>query len=169
MFSVPLETKRFIIRRFEPKDVDDFLAFMLDDESTKYLAFEDEQKTAEGARTLFDYVYSSYESDNPIHSYVIAEKGSDRYLGSCGFTPYAEGIYECYYSVNKAARGQGVAVETTKAIVQLLAKDSEVRAYCHPENHASRAVATKVGFIHKGSHVHKHSGLKGEMFVYDKE
>ena len=35
MFSVPLETKRFVIRQFELKDLDDFLAFMLDDESTK--------------------------------------------------------------------------------------------------------------------------------------
>ena len=169
MFSVPLETERFIIRRFEAKDVDDFLAFMLDDESTKYLAFEDEQKTAEGARALFDFVYSSYESDNPIHSYVIAAKGTDRYLGSCGFALYDEGIYECYYSVNNTARGHGVAVEATKAIVQLLDEDSEVHAYCHPENHASRAIATKVGFVHKGSQVNKHSGLKGEMLVYRKE
>ncbi|MEM8536187.1 MAG: GNAT family N-acetyltransferase [Chloroflexota bacterium] len=168
MFSVPLETERFVIRRFKPKDLEDFLAFMLDDESTKYLAFEDEQKTAAGARALFDFVCSSYESDNPIHSYVIAEKGSDRYLGSCGFAPYDEGIYECYYSVNTAARGQGVATEATKAMVQLLAEDSEVRAYCHPENHTSRAVATKVGFVHKGAHVHQHSGLKGDLFVYGK-
>ena len=166
MFSVPLETERFIIRRFESKDVEGFLAFMLDDDSTKYLAFEEEQKTAEVAKALFDFVSSSYGSDTPIHSYVIAEKGTDRYLGSCGFAPYDEGIYECYYSVNTSSRGQGVTTEATKAMVQLLAEDAEARAYCHLENHASRAVATKIGFVHKGSQVHQHSGLKGEMFVY---
>ncbi|NOK58888.1 MAG: N-acetyltransferase [Chloroflexi bacterium AL-W] len=168
MFSVPLETKRFIIRQFEPKDVDDFLAFMLDDDSTKYLAFEDEQTTSDGAKALFDFVCSSYKSENPVHSYVIAEKDTDRYLGSCGFAPYDEGVYECYYSVNTAARGKGVATEATKAMVQLLTEDAEVRAYCHPENHASRAVATKVGFTYKGTHLHKHSGLKGALFVYPK-
>ena len=106
MFSVPLETERFIIRKFVPKDFSVFLEFMLDDESTKYLAFEDEQKTEDGAKELFDFVCSSYESENPVHAYAIAEKGSGCYVGSCGFASYDEGIYECYYGVNKTERGK---------------------------------------------------------------
>ena len=155
MFPIPLETERFIIRRFQPKDFNAFLEFMLDDESTQYLAFGDEQKTDDGAKALFDFVCSSYESESPVHSYVIAEE--DRYVGSCGFAPYDEGIYECYYCVNKTERGKGVATEVTKAIAQVLSETLEVRAYCHPENYAAHAVAKKAGFIHNGLSLHNRS------------
>lgn len=167
MFSVPLETERFIIRRFQPKDLSSFLEFMLDDESTKYLAFGDEQKTDDGAKALFDFVCSSYESESPIHSYVIAEE--DRYVGSCGFAPYDEGIYECYYCVNKTERGKGVATEVTKAIAQVLSETLEVRAYCHPENSAAHAVAKKAGFIHNGLSLHKNFRTESELFIYKRD
>ena len=167
MFSVPLETERFVIRRFQPKDLSSFLEFMLDDESTKYLAFGDEQKTDDGAKALFDFVCSSYESESPIHSYVIAEE--DRYVGSCGFAPYDEGIYECYYCVNKTERGKGVATEVTKAIAQVLSETLEVRAYCHPENSAAHAVAKKAGFIHNGLSLHKNFRTESELFIYKRD
>jgi RimJ/RimL family protein N-acetyltransferase len=167
MFSVPLETERFIIRRFQPKDLSSFLEFMLDDESTKYLAFGDEQKTDDGAKALFDFVCSSYESESPIHSYVIAEE--DRYVGSCGFAPYDEGIYECYYCVNKTECGKGVATEVTKAIAQVLSETLEVRAYCHPENYAAHAVAKKAGFIHNGLNLHKNFRTESELFIYKRD
>ncbi len=168
MFSVPLETERFIIRNFQPKDLSAFLEFMLDDESTKHLAFGDEQKTDDGAKVLFDFVCSSYESESPVHSYAIVEEDSDRYVGSCGFAPYDEGIYECYYSVNKTECGKGVATEVTKAIAQVLSETVEVRAYCHPENYAAHAVAKKAGFIHYGLSLHKNFRVEGELFIYKK-
>lgn len=168
MFSVPLETERFIIRKFEPKDFSIFLESMLDDESTKYLAFEDEQKTEDGAKELFDLVCSSYESENPVHAYAIAEKGSGCYVGSCGFASYDEGIYECYYGVNKTERGKGVATETIEAIAQILSETLEVRAYCHPENYAAHAVARKAGFSPKGLSLHKESGIEYELFIYQR-
>lgn len=169
MFLFPLKTKRFVIRKFEPKDLGDFLDFMLDEESTKYLAFNDEQKTEEGAKTLFDFVCSSYKSENPVHAYAIAKKGSDRYVGSCGFAPYDDGIFECYYSINKSECGKGVATEVTKAMVEVLSKTSEVRAYCHPENYSAHAVAKKAGFIPKGLSLHKNFGIEGELFIYQKD
>ncbi len=46
----------------------------------QYLAFEDEQKTEKGVNVLFSYVYGAYDSEQPIHSYAIDEKSSDRYF-----------------------------------------------------------------------------------------
>ena len=168
MFTIPLETERFIIRLFQPKDLHAFLDFMMDSNSTKYLAFDEEQKTESGARALFNFVCSSYHSNNPVCSYAIAEKDSDLYVGSCGFAPYDEGICECYYSVNKTERGKGVATEVTKAMVEILSESVEVRAYCHPENYAAHAVAKKASFIHHGQKLHKNFGITGEIFIYKK-
>jgi RimJ/RimL family protein N-acetyltransferase len=166
--QIPIETGRFVIRRFKKKDLKAFLKFMLDGESTQYLAFEDEQKTEKGAKALFSYINGAYDSEQPIHSYVIAEKYSDCYLGSCGFAPYSEGIYECYYSVNKSEQGNGVATEVTKAITEQLAKTHEIRAYCHPKNYAAHAVAKKAGFKPQGIKLHKIFRKKSELFIIPK-
>ena len=169
MFSPPLKTARFVIRKFKPKDLSDFLEFMLDDDSTKYLAFNEEQKTKEGAKALFDFVCNSYKSANPIHSYAIAEKNSDRYVGSCGFASYDQSIYECYYSVNKVERNKGIATEVTRAIAEALSETSEIRAYCHPENYAAHKVARNAGFSSKGLSLHKNFNLEGELFIYQQD
>lgn len=72
--KIPIETTRFVIRRFEESDIQSFLSFMLNEESTKHLMFEAEQKTETEARSLFDYVRGAYDSNELIHSYAIAEK-----------------------------------------------------------------------------------------------
>ena len=137
---------------------------MLDDESTKYLMFDSEQKTEEGAKALFGNVCGAYESEEPIHSYAIAEKGTNRYLGSCGFAPYDDGVFECYYSVNKAETGKGIASEVIKELVNELSQEVEVRAYCHPENYAAHSVAKKCDMTPKGINKHKNFGNEGKLF-----
>ena len=168
MIKIPIETPRFVIRRFKEKDLRAFLEFMLDEESTKYLAFKDEQKTEKGAKALFDFVCGAYDSKQPIHSYVIAEKISDCYIGSCGFSLYDLGIYECYYSVNKSMQGDGIATEATQAIAEQLVKTHELRAYCHPKNTAAQAVAKKAGFKPQGIKLHKNFKMKSELFILPK-
>ena len=164
--KIPLETQRFFIRRFEPDDLPSFLNFILDEVSTRYLMFEAEQKTEDGAIALFEFVRSAYDSPEPINSYAIAEKETNRYLGSCGYAPYDEGIYECYYSVNRAETGQGIATEAIAALVKELSNEAEVRAYCHPENHAAHSVAKKCGFTPMGMQTHQHFGNQGELFIF---
>ncbi|MCG8348768.1 MAG: GNAT family N-acetyltransferase [Chloroflexales bacterium] len=164
--NIPLETERFILRRFEDQDILDFLNFMLDEDSTKYLMFDAEQKTEQGAKELFAYVCRAYDSADPIHSYAIAEKGSNRYIGSCGYAPYDEGVVECYYSVKSDEIGKGIATEVITALVHELSHEAEVRAYCHPKNFAAHIVAKKCGFIPMGLHKHKNFGSEGELFVY---
>ncbi len=164
--KIPFETARFVIRRFNDSDLLRFLSFMLNEESTKYLMFEDEQKTDVGARSLFDYVCGAYDSEEPVHSYAIAEKATDLYVGSCGYAPYDDGIVECYYSVNDDSAGKGIATEVTSVLAEVLSSEAEVRAYCHPENHAAHAVAKKSGFKSRGIHKHKNFGNYGELFVY---
>ncbi|AOY87714.1 GNAT family N-acetyltransferase [Marinobacter salinus] len=166
--KIPIETKRFVIRRFEESDLKGFLSFMLNEGSTKYLMFEAEQKTEIGARALFDYVRDAYDSNEPVHSYAVAEKGTNRYVGSCGYAPYDDGIVECYYSINNDDVGKGIATEVTSALARLLSTEVEVRAYCHPENYAAHAVAEKSGFEPKGIQNHKNFGNSGRLFVYER-
>jgi len=163
---MPLVTERLTIRRFEPRDVESYLQFMLDEESTRYITFEAEQKTEAGAKGLFEYVTQHYDTPEAVHAYAIADRATDGYVGSCGFAPYAEGVVECYYCVNPEHRGRGFAAEAATALIQVLAEIAEVRAYCHPDNTAAHAVARRCGMSHAGHTRHEHSGLEGELFVY---
>ncbi len=166
MIKFPIITEKLIIRRLKPEDLDSFLNFMVNPESTKYLAFEESQKTEDGAKALFEYVYGAYDSEEPVHSYAIADKYSNQYLGSCGFAVYDTDIVECYYCVNAEHIGKGIATEATKALASSLSKHKEVRAYCHPENKAAHAVAIKSGFHSEGMSMHKNFGFAGMLFIY---
>jgi RimJ/RimL family protein N-acetyltransferase len=166
VIDIPFETERLRIRRFESKDLDAFLEFMLDEDSTKYLMFEDAQKTEQGARELFQLVSNSYESPDIVHSYAIADKTTDEYLGSCGYSPYAEGIVEIYYSVNRGHWRKGIASEAVRDLAKRLSNYGEVRAYCDPKNQAAHAVAKNAGLESEGIQQHEHFGLDGELFVF---
>lgn len=50
VIQFPITTERLIIRRFEPDDLAPCLSFVLNPESTRYLAFELSQTTEEDAR-----------------------------------------------------------------------------------------------------------------------
>ena len=168
MIKIPITTERLIIRRFVAKDLEPFLRFMLDDDSTRFLTFEDEQKTEPGATALFEYVLQAYASSEPIHSYAITELETGEYVGSCGYAPYEEGVVECYYAVNAEHRGMGIATEAAKALIQALASSTdfrEIRAYCHAENSAAHDVALKSGMMAKGMAKHKDLNVPSQLFI----
>jgi ribosomal-protein-alanine N-acetyltransferase len=63
------------------------------------------------------------------------------------------GTGEIGYSVVRAYRGRGIASEAVRALVDeafASAKLRKVRAYCVPDNLASRAVLKKAGFLEDG-------------------
>ncbi|MGB3536258.1 MAG: GNAT family N-acetyltransferase [Microcoleaceae cyanobacterium] len=167
MIVLPILTKRLIIRPFIPEDLPTYLEFMLDAESTKYLAFEPDQKTKQGATELFNFVLSSYHTDSVIHAYAIALKDSNQYIGSCGFSPYENTIFECYYSINSQYQHQGYGFEAMKALLTAIQSSdeiTEIRAYSHPDNLASMKLAEKLGMEYQGEAIHIHSGLKGLLY-----
>lgn len=168
MIELPISTERLIIRKFESQDLDPFLSFMLNDNSTRFLTFEDEQKTEPGATALFEYVLQAYTSPDPVYSYAIVELETDEYVGSCGYAQYEEGVVECYYCVNAEHRGKGIATEAAKALIQALSKTNEfkeIRAYCHAENTAAHDVALRLGMKAIGLAKHKDLDSPGKLFV----
>lgn len=162
--KLPIETERLIIRPFENSDLSPFLEFMLDEESTRHLAFSNDQKTKEGAKLLFEYVINSYKSDNPIESLAVCTKNDNRYVGSVGFSPYEDKVYECYYSINKEFWRQGYAKEAMIGLLKIVEPGQIIRAHCSPENLPSHKTAEAIGMRSIGEIEHIHSNLKGVGF-----
>jgi len=160
-------TERLIIRPFCQQDLEGYLDFMTNEEATRYLNFTAEQKTADGAKALFDFVVASYTSENPIFAYVIALQ-DNTFIGSCGISELdGPEIVECYYSLQPDHWRQGYATEATQALIRhCFEADSikEVRAYMSPDNPASARVAEKVGMTYLG--IQKHPLFENEGKAY---
>lgn len=167
MLDLPIETRLLRIRRFRGGDISAFVAFVTEPNAARNHGLEEWQTRPEGARLLFDHILSQYRSENPLHCYALADRHSDSALGSCGYSLYAAGIVECYYGINAAHAGHGLASEATRTLVQsLLALPDvgEVRAYCAPENQAAHRVAERAGLKRRGLRLHSNAGIERLLF-----
>lgn len=164
--ELPVTTERLEIRRFGSADLEPYLHFMTDAASTRYLALDPEQETETGAKALFGRIVASYDAINPVHAYAIAARETSRYVGSCGFAPYAPGVVECYYWISVEHRGNAYAAEALGALLAEIARHVEVRAFCHADNGAAHTVAIRAGMRHVGRRRNAASGLDAEVFSY---
>lgn len=148
-----LETARLTIRPYQPYDLEAYLAFMLDEEATRYLNFTTDQRTPGGVRLLFQTVLASYGGDEPICALAIARNDTNEFIGSCGLAPLDEGIAECYYSLLPRYRGLGYATEAVQALLDYAFVGlglREVRACVNNENSGSVRLLLRVGMTDLG-------------------
>lgn len=149
--AVPEEilTRRLRLRRHSEGDIEAFQDFMTDPVSTRYMPFEDEQKTAAGARAMLLDVAELYDTDAPVFSMTITLQGADRYLGSCGLSPTAvDGVVEIYFTLIPAAQGHGYATEAVEGLVDHCRANGSHRlvARVFDDNQASVGVLRRSGF-----------------------
>ncbi|HDZ19484.1 hypothetical protein LCGC14_0614230 [marine sediment metagenome] len=149
-----LETKRLIIRPFNSDDINPFISFMINKESTKYFNFTEEEKTPEGAETLIQSIINSYGTQNSVFALAITQKDSGRYLGSCGLSPIEnDNEVECFYALLPQFWGNGYAIESVKKLFEYAFTElnlSKIVAYVNPENTRSWKTAERVGMKYLG-------------------
>ena len=146
-----LQTERLILRRLINADIEPFYQFMSDAESTKYMAFTDEQKTLEGATAMVEWTISTYDSDEAIFVLAITLAESGDYIGSLGASPdpNADAV-EIFYTLMPSYRGQGYAREAVQCLIEYLQGHEGVPrivAYVMTGNDASIKVAKRIGMI----------------------
>ncbi|MFC0096277.1 GNAT family N-acetyltransferase [Micromonospora marina] len=139
-----------VIRPHKPADLDAFARFLTDPDATRYMAFTPEQKSAEGARAMLDYVISSYGTEDEVLSLTIADASDDSYVGSVGAAPTeAPGVVEIYFTVLPGRQSRGVATRAATLLLDHLVAQPgvrEIRADAVRDNHPSIRVLQKLGF-----------------------
>ena len=148
-----IRSERLRIRQFERADVEDFVNFMTDPESTRFLTFDDAQKSREGATALIEATIESYDSQAPLMAFAVEDEATHEFVGFCGLTPREEGTVEIMYAVMPDARGQGYAVEIASMLAQHAVNQLGYRraiAPIAPEHEISKAVVVKAGFCDRG-------------------
>jgi [ribosomal protein S5]-alanine N-acetyltransferase len=167
-----IETERLILRPFHERDLNRYLAFMTDPAATQYLMLTELQKTAPGARQLFDQILASYHTDDPVLALAIELKGHG-FIGSCGCSALpTPGVHEIYYSLLPAYWGRGYATEASRALIEYCLLDTschEIRAYMAPDNVKSAAVAERAGMLHWGIHRHPVFGNEARVYTLRRE
>jgi RimJ/RimL family protein N-acetyltransferase len=149
-----IETARLLIRRHLPEDLEPFTEFMTDEEATRYLNFEPEQKTSRGVEELLNFVIDSYSTDDPVFALAIVDKETGAFMGSCGLSPLndEEGV-ECYYSLLPRYWGWGFATEASLAMLYYAFEElglPKVVAHMSEENTKAWRVARNLGMRDMG-------------------
>ena len=148
-----LTADRIVIRLHEPKDLAAFTMFLQDPAATEFLLFEPQQRTADGAKQMLEAVIDSYQSNDPIKSFTIADIRSDEYVGSCGLNILGDETAEVYYTILPENQSSGLATEAVSRLLEWTFQNSDIHkivAHVFLENHASVRVAEKLGFVDAG-------------------
>jgi len=145
-FMPLINTARLRIREFTSGDRESFVQFMLDSESTAFLAFTQEQKSREGAKKLIEATIESYDSEHPMLAFAVEERASGQFVGFCGLNPQDAKTVEVIYAVMPIARHQGYATEMLIAITDYGLNElgyGRAIALILPQNEASKQVAQR--------------------------
>ena len=153
--STRLETARLVIRTFEARDADRWLAMVSDPEVTRFLPPNAPAPTMELARRVIGE-RQAMERELGLTMWAVEDKATGTFVGQCGLRPADEGAgpeIDLAYHFTKACWNKGYATEAVIAVVAHglgpLGLDS-VMAVIVPENVGSWRVMEKAGLRYEG-------------------
>lgn len=144
-----LETKRLVLRRLLPGDLDDLFALYRDPEIRRY--YPEGTLTYEETKEELEWFLNGHPAHPELGLWATIHKETGRFIGRCGLLPWTiEGRaeVEVAYLLDKAYWGQGLATEAAQGIAgYAFEKLHLTRLICGvvPGNHASAKVAMKIG------------------------
>jgi RimJ/RimL family protein N-acetyltransferase len=152
--STRLETPRLVIRTFEPRDADPWIAMLNDPEVIRFLP----PGPAATTETFQGAIEARYAMERAIGyaMWAVDDKAAGTFVGQCGLRPVEEGAgpeTELAYHYTRASWNKGYA---TEAVIAVLAHGlgpiglDGVMAVAMPENIGSWRVMEKAGMRYEG-------------------
>jgi len=144
-----LETKRLILRRLLPDDLDDLFALYRDPEIRRY--FPEGTLTYEETQEELEWFLNGHPEHPELGLWATIHKETNQFIGRCGLLPWT--IDERYevevaYLLSKAYWRQGLGTEAARAILDYGFEQLHLsRLICliDPNNQASIKVAQNMG------------------------
>jgi len=137
------------LRPHRHEDLPAFQRFVTDADATRHMAFTDAQKTEAGAAELMSFVIASYQTDQPVLSWTIADHDTDAYLGAAGGAEAGDGAMELFVTLLPEARGRGFAAAAVRALAQHFVRDrgaARLIADVVEANQPARTLFERLGF-----------------------
>jgi RimJ/RimL family protein N-acetyltransferase len=163
-----LETRRLILRRLEPEDLDSLFALYRDPEVRQY--FPEGTLTYGETKEELDWFLHGHPQHPELGLWATIHKETGRFIGRCGLLPWTidrQPEVEVAYLLAKEYWGQGLATEAAKAILEYgfsILRLPRLVCLIDRENIASIKVATKIGM----SFEKEGRDEKGPFLLYSK-
>jgi RimJ/RimL family protein N-acetyltransferase len=148
-YTIILETKRLLLRRQVPADLDDLWALYGDPQITKYIP--DAPRSYAEAKEELEWHMNGHPKYPELGLWATIHKETGRFIGRCGLLPWTiEGQLEIEvaYTLAQDYWGQGLATEAARGILNYGFETLNLkRLICliDPDNLASQRVAEKLG------------------------
>lgn len=145
--TVPLETERLLLRRFEIGDAGDmFHTWANDEEVTKFMRWSAHKSVAETEQVVMGWV-QNYVNDDCYH-WAITIKATNALIGTIGMFCVSrhDMCYEVGYCVGREYWNNGYMTEALTAVLQFGLKQehiNRIEAYHSVNNPASGKVMQK--------------------------
>jgi RimJ/RimL family protein N-acetyltransferase len=147
--KIILETKRLILRRQVPQDLDALWALYCDPEIIRYIP--DAPRSREEAKEELQWHMNGHPRFPELGLWATIYKETGKFIGRCGLLPWTideRQEVEVAYTIARNYWGQGLATEAAQAILNYGFEQlnlSRLVSLIDSENIASQKVAEKIG------------------------
>lgn len=144
-----LETRRLILRRLLPEDLDSLFALYSDPDVAQYIP--DAPRTLEETRVELEWFLNGHPEHPELGLWATIHRETGNFIGRCGLLPGkidGQSEVEVAYLIDKAYWGQGLGTEVAEAILHHGFEQLHLsRLICliDRENPASSKVAKNIG------------------------
>jgi RimJ/RimL family protein N-acetyltransferase len=157
---VILQTRRLILRRLVPSDLDALHRLYSDPQIRAH--FPEGTLTLAQTQDELEWFLNGHPSSPELGLWATVDRNTGEFLGRCGLLPWTidgQLEVELAYLIDRSRWGEGLATEAARGIIQ------HARAALHlqrliclimPGNAASVAVATKVGMTFEREYTGEH-------------
>lgn len=175
-----IETERLRLRAYGEGDLEAILDLYRRPEVTRFLSVAAEVHDLAAARAWLDRVTARYTayvaSKKPYGGWAIVRKDDGRVVGTCMLKPLPDGDkndtpeIEVGWHVHPDEWRKGYATEVGRVLLErgfAMLDEPVLHALVDRENHASRAVARKLGMDLRGE-TSRYYGVTSDLFAVDR-
>jgi RimJ/RimL family protein N-acetyltransferase len=157
---------RVAIRRFQPGDVADFVAYRSVERVARFQSWDAPYPAEAGERFVRQMMKQHPDTPGEWFQFAVALGPDGRLIGDCAAKPDGDDPRQCEigFTLAPEQQGHGYATEAARLLVGYLfgaRGKHRITAYCDPRNAASAAVLERLGMRREG-HLRESTWAKGE-------
>ena len=161
-----LAGERVVLRRFQPADVTEFVAYRSSPAVARYQSWDAPYPREEGERFVQAIAHDHPDTAGEWFQFAAALRAAGQLIGDCAAMPLADDPRQCEIGFTLAERyqGHGYATEAARLLIGYLFTvrgKHRIIAYCDPRNAPSAAVLERLGMRREG-HLRESTWAKGE-------
>jgi RimJ/RimL family protein N-acetyltransferase len=160
-----LPGRRVVLRRLQPNDVAEFVAYRSRPEVARYQSWDAPYPRAEGERFVREMTTRDPDTPGEWFQFAVALRESGQLIGDCAAVPQADEPRHCEigFTIAPAYQGHGYATEAVRLLIGYLfgLGKHRITATCDARNAASAAVLERVDMRREG-HLRQSTWAKGE-------